>query len=189
MSAPCRRPRTICVRFQSVTTLNPANVRASVASCPCFVRSIANHYPLMPAFDPNDVRKAVAEFTPCHQQKFEHLLPAKDVISELRQKRASFRAIAELLTQHCLPTGKTAIAAFCHEVLGENTRPHRRLPRKRLPAIEPPTETKIVLPAPATAEPGEPATPKTFTDSSRGPRIAQIRKLIPQNHEKTDPHP
>lgn len=30
----------------------------------------------MPAFDPNTVRKAVSEFTPRHQQKFENLLPA-----------------------------------------------------------------------------------------------------------------
>ena len=92
----------------------------------------------MSAFDPNNVRKAVLEFTPRHQQKFENLLPARDVIVELRQRRASFRAIAELLTQHCLPAGaRTAIADFCHEVLGENIRPHRRTPRKRLPAVEP----------------------------------------------------
>jgi len=132
----------------------------------------------MSAFNPSEVRKAVSEFTPRHQPKFEHLLPAKDVIVELRQKRASFRAIAELLTQHCLPTGKTAVAAFCHEVLGENTRPRRRLARKRLPVSEPPSEIKVVLPAPATPAPGEPATPKTVTDGSRGPRIAQIRKLL-----------
>ena len=73
----------------------------------------------MSAFDPNNVRKAVSEFTPRHQQKFENLLPAKDVIVELRQRQASYRAIAELLTQHCLLAGKTAIANFCHEVLGE----------------------------------------------------------------------
>jgi hypothetical protein len=104
----------------------------------------------MSAFDPNNVRKAVSEFTPRHQQKFENLLPAREVIVELRQRRASFRAIAELLTQHCLPAGKTAIADFCHEVLGETIRPHRRTPRKRLPAVEPQNETKFVLPAPAT---------------------------------------
>ena len=46
---------------------------------------------------------------------------------ELRQRRASFRAIAELRTQHCLPTSKTAIAAFCHQVLTEIVRARRRL--------------------------------------------------------------
>lgn len=68
----------------------------------------------MSSFDPVSVRKAVAEFTPLRPQKFQDLIPAKEVIVELRQKRASYRAIAELLTQHCLPTSKTAIAAFCH---------------------------------------------------------------------------
>ena len=67
--------------------------------------------------------QAVAEFTPRRPQRFQELAPAKDVIAELRQKRASYRAIAELLTQHCLPISKTAVAAFCHEVLGEIVRP------------------------------------------------------------------
>ena len=143
----------------------------------------------MSAFDPNNVRKAVSEFTPRHQQKFENLLPAREVIVELRQRRASFRDIAELLTQHCLPAGKTAIADFCHEVLGETIRPHRRTPRKRLPAIEPQNETKFVLPAPATVAPGEPPNPEVSAERPRGPRIAQIRKLTPANNEKTDSHP
>lgn len=143
----------------------------------------------MSAFDPNIVRKAVSEFTPRHQQKFENLLPARDVIVELRQRRASYRAIAELLTQHCLPAGKTAIADFCHEVLGENIRPHRRTPRKRLPAVEPQGETKFVLPTPAATAPGEPPNTEATADRPRGPRIAQIRKLTPKNNEKTDSHP
>src|SRR5215510_15317727 len=91
----------------------------------------------MSSFDPAAVRKAVEEFTPPRPQKFQDLLPAKDVITELRQKRASYRAIAELLTQHCLPTSKTAIAAFCHEILGEIIRPKRRPIRKR-PPLPPP---------------------------------------------------
>jgi len=74
----------------------------------------------MSAFDPSAVRQAVEDFTPRRPQKFHDLFPAKDVISELRQKRASYRAIAELLTKHCLPTSKTAIALFCHEVLWRN---------------------------------------------------------------------
>jgi hypothetical protein len=143
----------------------------------------------MSAFDPNNVRKAVSEFTPRHQQKFESLLPAKDVIVELRQRQASYRAIAELLTQHCLPAGKTAIADFCHEVLGESIRPHRRTPRKRLPAVESQGENKFVLPAPAATAPGEPPKPEATVDRPRGPRIAQVRKLNPQSNEKTDSHP
>src|SRR5262249_58433530 len=91
----------------------------------------------MSAFDPATVRKAVDEFTPRRPEKFQDLMPAKDVIAELRQKRASYRSIAELLTQHCLPTSKTAIAVFCHQVLGENVRPRRRPGRKRPPICVP----------------------------------------------------
>jgi hypothetical protein len=91
----------------------------------------------MSSFDPASVRQAVAEFTPRRPQKFQDLLPAKDVIVELRQKRASYRAIAELLTQHCLPTSKTAIAAFCHQVLGEIVRPRKAARTKRPPAPAP----------------------------------------------------
>src|SRR5437773_11032545 len=88
----------------------------------------------MSAFDPSAVRQAVEDFTPRRPEKFRDLFPAKDFISELRQKRASYRAIAELLTKHCLPTSKTAVALFCHDVLGEIVRPRRRPGRKRLPA-------------------------------------------------------
>ena len=43
----------------------------------------------MSSFDPTTVRKAVEEFTPIRPQKFQDLFPAKDVIAELRQKRAA----------------------------------------------------------------------------------------------------
>src|SRR3990172_12742360 len=87
----------------------------------------------MSSFDSHSGRKLVAEFAPRRPQKFQDLLPAKDVIAELRQRRASYRAIAEFLTQHCLPTSKTAIAAFCHQVIGEIVRPRKRPGRKRSP--------------------------------------------------------
>jgi hypothetical protein len=142
----------------------------------------------MPSFDLATVRKAVAEFTPGRPQKFQELIPAKDVIAELRQKRASYRAIAELLTQHCLPTSKTAIAVFCHELLGEIVRPHRRPGRKRpivsasgdfdggkpsahRPTDDPPKEERL-------ANSNDGGDPQTRT---HGPRIAQVRMLTPKN--------
>src|SRR2546430_2496041 len=48
--------------------------------------------------------------------------------------QARYRGIAELLTKHCVATSKTAIAVFCHDVVGEIVRPHRRPARKRPPA-------------------------------------------------------
>ena len=138
----------------------------------------------MTSFDPASVRQAVAEFTPRRPEKFQDLIPAKDVIAELRQKRASYRAIAELLTQHCLPTSKTAVAVFCHEVLGEIVRPRRRPGRKR-PVVPAMSSLEAVQPQPPDALPAaEPAANGSSEDSQqprpRGPRIAQVRMLKPQ---------
>lgn len=137
----------------------------------------------MSSFDPNAVRAAVAEFTPRRPQRFQELSPAKDVILELRQKRASYRAIAELLTQHCLPTSKTAIAAYCHEVLGEGIRPRRR-PTRRRPEESPPLATKVpsdsagkIMAVDADSPGGAAGAPPR----TRGPRIAQVRMLTPQS--------
>lgn len=134
----------------------------------------------MTSFDPATVRQAVAEFTPRRPEKFQDLIPAKEVISELRQKRASYRAIAELLTQHCLPTSKTAVAVFCHEVLGEIVRPRRRPGRKR--AVIPTLSSPEAVPPPTTD--GPPPANGNVDDSqqprTRGPRIAQVRMLKPQ---------
>jgi hypothetical protein len=142
----------------------------------------------MTSFDPATVRQAVAEFTPLRPQKFQDLLPAKDVIAELRQRRASYRAIAELLTQHCLPTSKTAIAAFCHQVLTEIVRPRKRPARKR-PASFAEPNGRVASPAQSELANDHPSqepqadsngngTPQT---RSRGPRIAQVRMLKPES--------
>jgi hypothetical protein len=139
----------------------------------------------MSSFDPTTVRKAVDEFTPRRPEKFQDLLPAKDVIIELRQKRASYRSIADLLTQHCLPTSKTAIAMFCHQVLGESVRPRKR-PGRRKPSV-PAAATDETSPSQtaATPQPSEPPTNPNGEESqparSRGPRIAQVRMLKPQS--------
>jgi hypothetical protein len=147
----------------------------------------------MNTFDPAEVRKAVAEFTPRRPQKFQDLVPAKEVIVELRQKGGSYRSIAELLTIHCLPT---AIAMFCHQVLGENIRPRKRPTRKRPPASAPANGGAATTDSTLAGESSTPAEPlpnsdgdETSLNRSRGPRIAQVRKLNPQSNEKTDSHP
>jgi hypothetical protein len=137
----------------------------------------------MPSFDPNTVRQAVAEFTPRRPEKFQDLIAAKEVIAELRQKRASYRAIADLLTQHCLPTSKTAVAVFCHEILGEIVRPRRRPGRKRPVASAFVGEAISLQPAdvplPA-ASPANGSCDESQHARPRGPRIAQVRILKPQ---------
>ena len=141
----------------------------------------------MATFDSNEIRKAVEEFTPRRPQKFQDLLPAKDVIAELRHKHASYRSIADLLTQHCLPTSKTAVAQFCHQVLGENVRPRKRPVRKRPPFMASSNGGEIGPVSPPVAETGVSAEPVTNLDGTdatparaRGPRIAQVRMLKPQ---------
>ncbi len=127
---------------------------------------------------------------PRRPQKFQDLAPAKEVIVELRQKRASYRAIAELLTQHCLPTSKTAIATFCHEILGEITRPKRRLNRKRPFPLTATSENGHETPTaltPLAAPPGHAGETSDANEAetipgarTRGPRIAQVRMLNPK---------
>ena len=146
------RPQTVRRLALSTSTISPLtnigrelrqakNCPAAALPFPCSRRSVSRFtsvtFQPMSSFDPATVRKAVEEFTPRRPQKFQDLLPAKDVITELRQKRASYRSIADLLTQHCLPASKTAIAVFCHQVLGESVRPHKRPGRKR-PAVSAP---------------------------------------------------
>lgn len=91
---PC--PRPVRSRAQSVTVsssrlwtdrdrVESGKCPVTVASRPHSGRFISRDYPRMSAFDPNDVRKAVSEFTPRHQQKFENLLPAREVIVTLRR--------------------------------------------------------------------------------------------------------
>lgn len=106
-------------------------------------------------------------------------MPVKGVIVELWQKRATYRAIAELLTQHRLPMSKTAIAVFCHEVLGEIVRPRRRPGRKRhviptaaTPASTPEQPTAAPTPAEQTGNGSGNDTPSR----SRGPRTTPITK-------------
>jgi len=138
----------------------------------------------MSSFNPATVRKAVEEFTPRRPQKFQELLPAKDVIVELRQKRASYRSIADLLTQHCLTTSKTAIAMFCHHVLGENVRPRKRPGRKKPPV--PIVAAEEASSNPSTDASGSADQPAIVIGDEvqparvRGPRIAQVRMLKSQ---------
>ena len=202
-------PRTWTVRRQSAAVINPRPqtghardlsatvdrqriVRGVASRCPSCGRSISRFtsklFLPMSSFNPATVRHAVAEFTPRRPQKFQDLVPAREVIVELRQKSASYRSIADLLTQHCLSTSKTAIATFYRQILGEIVRPHRRPGRKR-PAS--PAEPNGRMASTAQTEPGEictsqepPADPNGSgipQIRSRGPRIAQVRTLKPES--------
>ncbi len=122
-----------------------------------------------------------------HPQRFRELAEAREMISELRRKGASFNTIAELATGHGLAVGKTTIADFCHEVLGEAIRPKRRVVSMRKPSASPlvgPSLSALssggnpseILPS---ATPLQPTPLPLSTPRSKGPRIANIRLAEP----------
>jgi hypothetical protein len=182
-------PRSRRRSASAANSSRPRIVRASTSLWPLprpqVLHFTSAPFQIMSAFDPSTVRKAVEEFTPRRPEKFQDLMPAKDVIAELRQKRASYRSIADLLTQHCLPTSKTAIAMFCHQVLGENVRPRKRPGRRKpsVPAVstdETSSQQAVDAPQPLESSQthnGDEAQPTR----TRGPRIAQVRMLKPQS--------
>jgi hypothetical protein len=131
----------------------------------------------MSAFDPELAGKMVADYEPARPAKFQDLLPARNVISELRQKGASYRAIADLLSRHNLTTSKTAVTVFCHEMLDDPVRSRRRVSRKKEPAlVVPPNEPVFpVAPPPSSSK-----TDEISPARSRGPHIAQVRMRKPQ---------
>jgi hypothetical protein len=130
----------------------------------------------MSAFDPELAGKMVADYAPARPAKFQDLLPARNVIAELRQKGASFRAIADLLSRHNLTTSKTAVTIFCHEVLDDPIRSRRRVSRKKESApVVPPNEPVFPVPTPLANSKTDEMSPAR----SRGPRIAQVRMRKP----------
>jgi hypothetical protein len=158
----------------------PACFHAHSASIPASCRSVAGHIPnvfhpipVTIPFNSIEVSQAVTEFIPCRRQKFKALNAAKEIIAALRQKGASHTTIAELLARHCLSTGKTNVAEFCHAVLGESVRAYKRRKRKPRPVADLPVAGRITLPRPEpvkidSVESINSEIPATRT---RGPRI------------------
>ena len=151
---------------------------------PTHRQTLTHHFQRMSTFDPNLIRKVVTEFTPKRPPKFQELMAAKELITELRRKGASYESIAEVLAQHCLPISKSAIAMFCHQVLGESVRSRRRPGKRRMPVTvpagvenkpSPKTNSAAVQPKPPTNVNGI-ETPAT---RSCGPHIAKVELLPP----------
>jgi hypothetical protein len=138
----------------------------------------------MTTFDPNLIRKVVTEFRPKRPPKFQELLAAKELITELRRKGASYESIAEVLAQHCLPISKSAIAMFCHQVLGESVRSRRR-PGKRRVSVTVPAGVENKPSPKNNSAPVQPPTPTNVIGNedsaarSRGPHIAKVELLPP----------
>lgn len=148
--------------------------------------TLTQRFHCMSTFDPNFIRKVVSEFTPKRPPKFQELLAAKELITELRRKGASYESIADLLTQHCQPASKSAIAMFCHEVLGEPVRSCRRPVRRRMPASSSSKVENKSSPTTRTISGVNRPIPATNTNKvespapdSCGPHIAKVELLPP----------
>lgn len=135
----------------------------------------------MPDTSPTNIRQAVAEFQPHRRPRFQKLLPLREVILELRGKGASCQAVAELLTRHGVTTSRTMVGEFLRSLNKAKTNGHRR---SRLKAVPP---QPMPAPLPQVAVPirrPEPAATDNLPARSRGPHIAKVELLKPD--EKYD---
>jgi len=149
-----------------------------------------------PTLDLESLRKAIQEFRPNpHRVPFNILKPFHDSIVELRAKRASYRSVAELLQQHGVKTSRARVAEYGRIVLegGKKRKRQKRTkstPAANAPATLPSAPTVAAQPAPATppatAITSEvPPPPKESSPyRSRGPHIANVRMMSPE--EKAD---
>jgi hypothetical protein len=142
------------------------------------------------------LRKAIREYQPDPSRiPFNNLKPFHDSIVELRDKNASYAAIAELLQQHGVKTSRARVAEYGRIVLEDDKKRKRRKWAKNAPAVNAPATPQS---APAVAAKPAPATPPATAitsdvpplpkeDSpyrSRGPHIANVKMMTPIEREE-----
>ena len=66
------------------------------------------------------LRRAIATFLSPRTAEYQQLASSAELVVERRQKKASYTAIAKLLTRHGLRVHSTVVADFRHGVLGED---------------------------------------------------------------------
>ncbi len=153
--------------------------------------------PITPAPDLESLRKAVQEFRPNpHRVPFNGLKPFHDSIMELRGKKASYAAIADLLIQNGVKTSRARVAEYGRIVLeGGKSRKRRRrakiTPAVNIPATPQSAPAVAAKPTPATpaptAAPTANITPQPKENSpyhSRGPHIANVKMMTPSEREE-----
>jgi hypothetical protein len=138
------------------------------------------------------LRKAIREYQPDPSRiPFSNLKPFHDSIVELRDKNASYAAIAELLEQHGVKTSRARVAEYGRIVLeGGKKRKRRKRTRTTPTATIPATPQSVPVvaakPAPATPITSEvPPPPKEDSPyRSRGPHIANVKMTTPSEREE-----
>lgn len=143
--------------------------------------------PTTPTPDLEGLRKAVQEFQPNpHRVAFSGLRPVHDSIAELRKRKISYTAIADLLQQHGVKTSRARVAEYGRIVLDGGRMRRRRKRAGTVPAanIPPLPQSVSAEPAPATTTPAasgniSPPPKENAAYVSRGPRIARVEQLPP----------
>jgi hypothetical protein len=135
----------------------------------------------MPGIDPITIRQAIAQFKPRRRARFHNLMPWRNDILTLREMGASCEAIAELLTQHGVRTSRTMVTEYLLTLSATKRDRRRKLrlqPIQSLPARAP---IQSNSPPPATTPTREPEIPtdEGTVGKSRGPRIAKVELLTP----------
>jgi hypothetical protein len=112
---------------------------------------------------------------------FRRLMPFKDGIVELRQKRASYATIAELLTDEGIVVSRNTVARFCRRFLVSASRSKgRKESAEPISSAAQPVRLAIVPENQAVSAQLEERRAKLigpWTRRRRGPRIADARNL------------
>ena len=148
--------------------------------------------PNIPTPDLESLRKAVQEFQPSpHRVPFNGLKPVHDSIVDLRRRKISYAVITDLLQQHGVKTSRARVAEYGRTVLEGGKKRNRRKRAKTTPAANipvTPESAPVVAAKPAPATPPAPAVtsdvpppPKESSPyHSRGPHIANVRMMKPE---------
>ena len=137
--------------------------------------------PTTPTPDLESLRKAMREYQPDPSRiPFSNLKPFHNSIVELRGKNASYAAIADLLMQNGVKTSRARVAEYGRIVLEGGKSRKRRKPARTAPAAA--AQPAPVTPVPTPVQTGN-VTPPPKEDSpyrSRGPHIANVRMMSPE---------
>lgn len=140
--------------------------------------------------DLEGLSKAVQEFQPNPRRvPFNGLKSVHDSIVELRKRKISYSAIAELLRQHGVKTSRARVAEYGRMVLegGKSRKRRKRVAAApavnvlALPQNTPVMSAKLAPATPVLAPNGDMALQPKENSAfiSRGPRIAKIEQLPP----------
>ncbi|MGA3284343.1 MAG: hypothetical protein ABSD57_07790 [Verrucomicrobiota bacterium] len=151
--------------------------------------------PNTPTPDLESLRKAVQEFRPVpHRVPFNGLKLVHDSIVDMRRRKFSYATITDLLQQHGVKTSRARVAEYGRIVLDGGKSRKRRKRAKPVPNVANPTvpqnvsaadvKAMPVTPAPASNVP--PPSKDNSSYTSRGPRIANVKMMSPEEKAELD---